>query len=233
MRDYLTISLVMLAYFSPVIYQAILLIKEEKVKRKKILNKLLKIIKITVPIFIIATSIILILNHTNYLNYSKPIPFKDYDKITFKDFKGLEFFHKEFEGSKQFAYIVTTIKYQIDKDSTKITALFHPSRSFVYDRNSKDKGLLTHELYHFKITEVYARRLRKAISKTKFSSKQKLEEIILNYWKKERNYQQKYDYDTYHSYIYGEQKKYEREIDSLLYLFIDFKSPKVKANVKI
>lgn len=232
MHDYLIITLVICVYFSPVIYQAVLIIKEEKESRKKILRKFFRILKLSLIIFVISSGIILTLNHTNYLNYSKPIPFADYSKITFNDFKGLEFFHKEFEGSKQFAYIVTTINYHIKKDSAKITAFFHPSKSFVYDRKSKDEDLLSHELYHFKITEVYSRKLRKFISQNKFNSESELKEVIRDNWKKERRYQEKYDYDTYHSYIYGEQKKYERKIDSLLYLLADFKNPKIKIDVK-
>lgn len=231
-RDYLIIVLAIVVYFSPAIYQIFLLVREEKDSRIAALKKVKRIFKISVLIFIPICTILLTLNHTNYLNYSKPISFKNYSKITFKDFKGLEFFHKEFEGSKQFAYIVTTINYKSKKDTAKIEAYFHPSRSFVYDRNSLDKDLLSHELYHFKITEIYARKLRKIISEKTFNSEDEIEKVIKKYLEKERIYQQKYDYDTYHSYIYGEQKKYEKNIDSLLHLLIEYKNPKVKIHVK-
>jgi hypothetical protein len=31
-----------------------------------------------------------ILSHTNYLDYEKPIPYSEYDRISFKNFRGLE-----------------------------------------------------------------------------------------------------------------------------------------------
>lgn len=48
----------------------------------------------------------------------------------------------------------------------------------------------------------------------------------------ERAFQKEYDYNTFHSYVLSEQKKYEKEVDSLLTLLIKYKNPKIIINDK-
>jgi hypothetical protein len=171
---------------------------------------------------------VLILSHTNYLNYGRPIPYKNVNQITFKDFRGLELFRTELFGSKYFAYVVTTIDLEKDDESVIVTSYFHPSRSFVYNNNTSSKELFNHELYHFRITEVFARKARKAISERKHISFNEIEKIVEEARVSENAFQQKYDSDTYHSYVFGQQKKYEKDIDSLLYLTRNYQNPKIK-----
>jgi hypothetical protein len=171
---------------------------------------------------------VLILSHTNYLNYGRPIPYKNVNQITFKDFKGLELFRKELFGSKYFAYVVTSIELEKEDNSIKITSYFHPSRSFVYNNNTNSQELFSHELYHFKITEVFARKARKAISEKKDISFGEIEKIVDDARISENGFQQQYDNDTYHSYVFRQQKKYEEDIDSLLYLMRNYQNPKIK-----
>ena len=191
-----------------------------------------KFIKYNLCVLLISFFIALTLSHTNYLNYESPIPYKKINSITFKNFRGLELFKKELYGSKYFAYVVTNIDYDINKDSLKVESFFYPSRSFVYNKNSNSKDLLKHELYHFKITELYARKAKKEISETKNITDSFIDSIIKSAKLKEQKYQAKYDYDTYHSYVFKEQKKYERNIDSLLYLLKMYQNPTIKINEK-
>lgn len=191
-----------------------------------------KFIKYNLCVLLISFFIVLTLSHTNYLNYESPIPYKKINSITFKNFRGLELFKKELYGSKYFAYVVTNIDYHINKDSLKVESFFYPSRSFVYNKNSNSEDLLRHELYHFKITELYARKAKKEISETKNITDSYIDSIIKSAKLKEQKYQAKYDYDTYHSYVFKEQKKYERNIDSLLYLLKMYKNPTIKINEK-
>jgi hypothetical protein len=176
--------------------------------------------------------IILTLSHTNFLNYESPIPYKRINTISFKNFRGLELFKKELYGSKYFAYVVTSIDYEINDDSLSVQSFFHPSRSFVYNKNSGSKELLNHEIYHFKITEIYARKAKKEISEIKNITKFEIEDIINKTKVKEQEFQEKYDYDTFHSYVLKEQIKYEKNVDSLLYLLKNYKNPKIKINEK-
>jgi hypothetical protein len=171
---------------------------------------------------------VLILSHTNYLNYGRPIPYKNVNQITFKDFRGLELFRTELFGSKYFAYVVTSIDLEKDDDCVTVTSYFHPSRSFVYNNNTSSRELFNHELYHFRITEVFARKARKIISERKNIPYDEIERIVENARVSENAFQQKYDSDTYHSYVFGQQKKYEKDIDSLLYLTRNYQNPKIK-----
>lgn len=171
-----------------------------------------------------------ILNHTNFLNYERPLTFDKYDQITFENFRGLEFFKKSLYGNKRFAYVVTSIESEIDDNSVTVWSLFHPSRSFVYKTNTNSKELLTHEKYHIKITELFARKAKESISQLSSFEREEAEKIIKNAKQEERAFQKEYDYNTFHSYILSEQKRYEKEIDSLLNLLADFKKAKITLN---
>lgn len=230
MNEYLIITLIFLVYFSPVFYQLYLAIRENKGGNKVPLKKFKKFLKYSVMIIIPVIIGFGLLSHTNYLNYEKPLTFDKYEQITFENFRGLEFFKKSLYGNERFAYIVTSIESEIDDKTVTVQSFFHPSRSFVYKKNTNSKELLTHEKYHIKITELFTRKAKEKISKlNKFDGK-KIEEIIRQAEQDERNFQRQYDYDTFHSYVLSEQKRYEKEVDSLLNLLTEYKKPKIEFN---
>ena len=224
------IVLIVVLYFSPVIYQLILVVKESKRGNKLPLKKLLKFLWLSITILVVIVIFGITLNHTNYLSYQSPMTFDQYEEITFDDFKGLELFKKSLFGNERFAYVVTTIETELGENHAEIRALFHPSRSFVYNSKTDSKELLKHEKYHFKITELFVRKAKSEISQLNISNKKSVSSIIDRVRQQERSYQSEYDKDTYHSYILSKQKEYEREIDSLLSLFSDFKEPRIKFN---
>jgi len=197
------------------------------------LNKI-KIPKLNYKKFLIYNIIILlfgiigffVLSHTNYLDYEKPISYSEYKRISFQNFRGLELFKKTFQGSEYFAYVVTSI--EINNKNNSIEAYFHPSRSFVYNKKSRSKDLLTHELYHFKITELFARKARKEIIENKISNFDKRTEILNRILEDEKKFQQMYDYETSHSYVYFKQLAFEKEIDSLLLTLNIYENPKIE-----
>lgn len=232
MNDNLIITLAIILLFSPVIHQWYLLLKERKAENKKALKKLFRLTKYSFLILIFTSIIFGILSHTNFLNYEKPITFDKFDKITFENFRGLEFFKKSLYGNERFAYVVTSIETEINENSVTVQSLFHPSRSFVYKTNTNSEELLTHEKYHIKITELFSRKAKAKISNLKKFNKNKIEGIIREVKTNERAFQKKYDYDTFHSYVFSEQKKYEKEVDSLLTLLKEYKKPKITINEK-
>ncbi|WP_379812380.1 hypothetical protein [Flavobacterium chuncheonense] len=187
-----------------------------------------KVLKINLFISLLVLVFLFILNYINFIDYEKPIPYKEVNQITFKKFKGFEFFKKELYGSKYFAYVFTSIDYEITKESINIDAHFHPSRSFVYDKEAKSSELLNHEIYHFKITEIFARKIRKEIIQKKAFDKKLIEEIISKNIILENRFQEKYDYDTFHSYVLKEQKKYEKIVDSTLKSLNKYEDSKIK-----
>jgi hypothetical protein len=227
MNDYLIITLIVLLYFSPVFYQLYLLLKERKEENKKLLKRLLRFTKYSFLVLIFTGIVFGILSHTNYLNYQKPMTFDKYDQITFQNFRGLEFFKKSLYGNERFAYVVTSIESEIDDNSVTVQSLFYPSRSFVYKKNTNSAELLTHEKYHIKITELFARKAKQEISGLKTFDENKIKGIIKDVESKERAFQKEYDYNTFHSYVLSEQKRYEKEVDSLLTSLNQYKNPKI------
>ena len=232
MNENLIAIIILLVYFSPVFYQLSLVIKESKKGNKIPLKIFKKFLKYSVVIIIPLMIAFGILSHTNYLNYEKPLTFDKYDQITFENFRGLEYFKKSLYGNERFAYVVTSVDSDIDDNSVIVQSLFYPSRSFVYKKNTNSKELLTHEKYHIKITELFARKAKEKISKLNRFDENKIEGIIRQAEKEERKFQTEYDYNTFHSYVLSEQKRYEKEVDSLLNLLTEYKKPKIKFNEK-
>ena len=128
------------------------------------------------------------LTRVNFLDYQKPISFDKINQITFADFRGLEFFQKSLYGNEHFAYIKTTIDYEIEKDSIKIESFFHPSSSYVYNKKTFSNDLLRHEMYHFRITELYVRIAKNKISKLIKPPTEKIKDLIKEIEKEENNY---------------------------------------------
>ena len=189
-------------------------------------------VKIAISVVVFFLIVFYSLMQINFLDYESPKKYDEIDEITFNDFKGLEFFQNSLYGNKHFAYIKTSINYQIEEDSVKVESFFHPSSSYVYKKDLFSKELLTHELYHFKITELFSRMIKKKIFESKNRDNIQIENLINELKIKERQFQFKYDDDTFHSYVFSEQRKYQNDIDSLLNLHSNFKNPKVYINEK-
>jgi len=230
MNDTIIIILFLVIYFFPVFYQLVIVIKESKRGNKIPLKKLKKFLKYSFIILMPLGIGFVTLININFLDYEKPITYDKIDTITFENFRGLEFFKKSLYGNRRFAYVVVTIESEINEDFVTVKSLFHPSRSFVYNSHSNSKELLSHELYHFKITELFTRRAKQLISELKSPKTKEIEDIIELKKIEEREFQYTYDYDTFHSYVYSEQKKYERNVDSLLNLLSEFEKPTITLN---
>lgn len=232
MVEKLIVILILVLFFIPIFYHLFSILKEQKGENKAIPKRFVGFAKYGVLALIILVLFFGTINHTNYLDYEKPLTFDNYEQITFENFRGLEFFKKTLYGNKRFAYVVTTFDTKIEDSFVIVRSLFHPSRSFVYKKNTNSRELLIHEKYHIKITELFTRKAKKKITNLDNFGKDKIKRIINESKKEEREFQDKYDYDTYHSYVLSEQKRYEKEIDSLLDLLIEYKEPKIQINEK-
>ncbi|MCL6272707.1 hypothetical protein M3P19_01740 [Muricauda sp. 2012CJ35-5] len=232
MNDVLIVVLVLAIYFSPVFFQLSIVIKEKKKGNQLPYKKLKKALRVSLIILTPILVIFLVLIRINFLDYEKPIPYDRIEEISFENFRGLEFFKKTLYGNERYAYIVTSIELKYHEDYIIIQSFFHPSRSYVYNNATNSPDLLKHELYHFKVTELYARKARKLVSVLKNPTKNDIDKIVGDIWLKERNFQKKYDFDTFHSYVFSEQKRYEQKIDSLLLLLEKFKNPRIKPKTR-
>lgn len=77
----------------------------------------------------------------------------------------------------------------------------------------KDDGLLEHELYHFKLTELTARQLRKALENYHFASYDDIARLVNQYRKILRIAQKTYDVESAHNKNMRGQKRWKQKID--------------------
>lgn len=186
-----------------------------------------KKVNVIIDSIVLSISIILILWSTlyniNFLQYKPPIPFNNWKTIKISDFRGLKKPNETLDGEKRFAFISTSINITKSRNNLKIESLFHPARSYAYNRNLFSKDLLMHEMYHFHITEYYARllkqRIKIAVNKKKTFDLENL--IDISYYG-EKVMQSDYDNDSYHGYVLSKQLEWQYKIDSLLGTLKDY-----------
>lgn len=181
---------------------------------------------IIISFFSIILLSITALFEVNYLDYEAPIPYSDWQKITFHDFKGIKKPFKTLLGAKEFAYIKTSMEINfLPGKRISVTTYFHPSRSYVFNKYIRDNDLLKHELYHFHIAEYCSRLLRKEISEQRGTlSSFVISELLKKYTQEENAMQIQYDDETFHSYVLEKQKDWENDIDSKLKLLENFRN---------
>jgi hypothetical protein len=187
-----------------------------KIIAKKSGGRPVNLIKTKGNLYMFFTAIIILLivllYDINYLNYQKPIAYDEIESIELSDFKAIKRPNFNLFGSTQFAYICTDIKTQFDHNKVSITAFFHPSRSYTFSSELASEGLLNHELGHFHITELWKRKIVKAIIEKGSVSKKEIKSIIKSFLIEERAMQKQYDEETFHGYVLGKQKEWEENI---------------------
>jgi hypothetical protein len=168
-----------------------------------------------------------ILYDVNYFDYEKPIPYAQMSTIKFHDFKALKKPGVTLYGVAEFAYIKTNRKiHYLNDGNVEVTTCFHPSRSYVFAQDIRNIDLLTHELYHFHISEYCSRLLRKEIfEKGNKITRKGIKNLNKKYYRLEDAMQDNYDEDTYHSYVLQKQKGWEEKVDNLLLSLEDFSNP--------
>ncbi len=161
----------------------------------------------------------------NIFNYSKPIAYSKISSISLDDFNGFNLKGHKLQGDHKFAFIVTSISYSISEEGIEVVSKFHPARSYVYIDNLKDSKLLTHELYHFRITEIWARIFREKLTKFEHQpSNSVINDLYENIKKSEREMQVAYDYGSDHGFLLGKQLKWQHQTDSLLAEYLDYEN---------
>lgn len=171
--------------------------------------------------FILIFSIIILFSSIvwdfNYLRYKPSIPYENWKTITLNDFRGLKRPFQTLHGETKFAFVSTNIKVKKKKNTIEVKAAFHPCRSYVYNRKLYSNELLTHEIYHFHITEYCARLMRKEIQDfIKFGVDYNLSKYKNQIYEFEKSLQEQYDDETYHSYVHKKQIEWQNKIDSSL-----------------
>lgn len=107
----------------------------------------------------------------------------------------------------------------------KIQAYFEKKHSW-FKKEAYTDYHLAHEQLHFDVTELFARKLRKALSEQRFQCGEELafENYIENFIRNWETAQLSYDAATYHSTDKAKQKEWHYKIAFELALLEDFKS---------
>jgi hypothetical protein len=172
-----------------------------------------------------------VLFDVNYLQYKAPMPYSEWKSITFSDFRGLNRPGQTLDGMNEFAFIVPEMRVRRSSGTTLVETYFHPCRSYVYNHAIQDDKLLTHELYHLHITEYFARLLRKKLSGFTNPIPEDQFEVFVNETRgMERAWQFTYDDETYHSYLAGKQRGWEKKVDSCLTSLKSFANTRIANN---
>jgi len=127
-------------------------------------------------------------------------------------------------GQHTAAVTVSTISYSSElrghQVKINITALFNPQESWtIYPHLEHPDEALDHEKRHFQICEIYARKFRQSVSKTRFSQKsfhKEMESIFNKITGEYRAEQKRYDLETEHSLNVRQQEIWSEKIDKEL-----------------
>jgi hypothetical protein len=225
--------IIFLIAFISVIFISLIVVKISSLRQYKLITRA-GIFKLF-DRFLILISIVGILVTTlwdfNYFNYSKSIPHEDWDKITLNDFKGLKMPKHNLDGETKFAFVSTSIKVKNHNNMLYVESFFHPCRSYVFNRRLFSNELLTHEMYHFHITEYCARLMKKEICDYhEYGIDYNLSKVKRHFMVYEQSLQTQYDDETYHSYVHGKQLEWQKKIDSLLTSVEDYSNPDITLN---
>lgn len=224
----MTVMVLYITFLVLSIVTVLLVDRAYRLKRKKLIDRT-KFFFVFDKVLVIASVIAILISllwDFNFLRYSRAIEHKNWEEITFTDFRGLNRPFQTLEGSNEFAFISSTIDVARRGNGFKIRALFHPCRSYVYNNYAFGPSLLTHELTHFHITEYHARLLREAVvTDANFDIGESKEKMI----QRERKMQELYDYDTYHGQLNGKQLEWQHRMDSLLVGLKDFEAISVNS----
>ncbi|MEO6303976.1 MAG: DUF922 domain-containing protein [Bacteroidia bacterium] len=134
--------------------------------------------------------------------------------LTWDDFKGKP--ERRFAAASTSYDILKEVNKGTSKNATvKIEAVFFCQSSWK-KKSWINEQVLEHEQKHFDIVELYARKLRKTISETKFSSFADLETKIQSLYdindKEMDKYQDKYDDETDGSMNGDKQREWQKSI---------------------
>ncbi|MGJ8666431.1 MAG: DUF922 domain-containing protein [Patiriisocius sp.] len=177
--------------------------------------------KIIASIFILVTTIF------NFQNETEKIEWREGERLTWADFKGVPENVAGFVASTN-----SGISFSYGMQSTNgvmeitydINTYFYPEASW-YKIESANNHILSHEQGHFDISELFARKLRRqfeALDKDE-TFKEKARKIYRENEKIRVAFQNEFDKETDHSKNISEEKKWEAYIAEQLKEYNDWR----------
>jgi len=150
------------------------------------------------------------------------IVWHDYDQLRFEDFKGVQDSSFLVYGFPANGAAVTKLEISLtfndDENPTVIVVnKFLKEKSWI---KVNKPHVLSHEQGHFDISEVFARKIRKAVDSLmscQIKDEQLYELEIHKLLQAKAEYQKRYDEQTHHGFILEKQKEWEDAIKKELY----------------
>lgn len=143
-------------------------------------------------------------------------------RLTWDDFKGEAKHGTSYVASTNsglsFGYSVKIINGEATNEFTyNVNSYFYPQLSWFVPERVNDR-ILRHEQTHFDISELHARKLRKRIAQTNFSSnvKDELDALYDQVERERRAMQEAFDFETDHSVLRQPEEQWEQKIATLL-----------------
>lgn len=153
---------------------------------------------------------------TSIIAQEEVIPWSENRKLTWRDFKGTPNYN-----SVAAAITASGISYEFSASvkgnqvfvDYKVNSYFYPQNSW-YNKEHGTLTVLKHEQLHFDITELHARKMRKILQNTTFTTKVKkqIKRVYNNIIKELQQMQAQYDAETDHSRNAEAQQKWEAKI---------------------
>lgn len=168
----------------------------------------------------ISVFILLFTMSCSLIRAQEEVPWSPQGKLEWKDFKG-----DVPLGAKAAATTASGISYSFStfyekgemKVDYQVQAFFYPAKSWYRPQICNDITLL-HEQLHFDISEVFARKMDREMSETKFTKniKQEVRVLYKRILKELDVFQRRYDLETDFSRNIEKQKLWQKQINSLL-----------------
>ena len=145
-------------------------------------------------------------------------------RLSWSDFEGTPRYDYESISALTSSGIVHYKGCKNDKIIYKVRAYFEKKESWVKEE-ARTKHHLTHEQLHFDITELYARKLRKALADRQFScgEEEEFEEFVSNFLENWQYDQRAFDIHTRHSLDKIRQREWFFRVGMEMSVFNDYK----------
>ena len=159
------------------------------------------------------------------------IPWSESYMLAWSDFQGPP---KEESDAVATTASGITFNYALKKSSkrivsfqTQIHAHFYPEKSW-FKPNLADNHILSHEQYHFNITELFARKFRQRVAQVELSQSisTALDQIHQDINLELSEFQEKYDLETNYSRDFEQQAIWQKKIEEGLENHSRFKTKK-------
>ena len=191
------------------------------------MNKLKKTMK---KVFVIAALAVCFSFATNAQDTDPVILWKNNLALRWDDFEGKPTGEHQQNAAMTFSNINIDLSKEGEKIVCEVECTFSKNKSWVKP-GKESPHLLAHEQRHFDLGEVYARKIREAISKLKFTDVKEFQQDVAETYNsllnEYRMQQELYDSETNHGLQKEQQEKWNKKIKAQLEDLKDFSELKV------